>query len=175
MRHALLIGVRDSPRMRKHPRPEMRRQYRLLRGCEQDVELMRDLLVERFGFADDPVLTRVLETRDATRDAILAAVDELVDRVGRDDVVAIYYSGHGSRMRDPSDPDRKLETIVPYDTSRGPEENRDIPDREIARWVERLNAKTPHLTLIFDCCHAGSITRDPFGEAVREVMARYGG
>ncbi len=169
-KHALLIGVQDSPRMRKHPRPEMRRQYRLLRGCDQDVGLMRDLLVERFGFAGDPARTRVLKTREATRDAILTAVDELVDRAGSDDVVVIYYSGHGSRMRDPYDPDRRLETIVPYDTSRGPEENRDIPDLEIARWVERLNAKTPNLALIFDCCHAGSITRDPFGEAVREVM-----
>lgn len=170
-KHALLVAVADSPQIRKHPSREIRRLYRILRGCDEDVDLMRDLLVERFGFADDPTLTQVLKTREATQAAILAAVDGLVERAGRDDVVVVYYSGHGSRMRDPHDPDRWLETIVPYDSSRGPEENRDIPDLEIDRWVRRLNDKTPNVTLIFDCCHSGSVTRDPFGEAFREVVA----
>lgn len=69
-------------------------------------------------------------------------------------------------MRDPLDPSRTLETIVPYDTSRGPQDNRNIPDREIKRWIEPLNDKTPNVALIFDCCHSDSITRS--GEAVRE-------
>lgn len=57
------------------------------------------------------------------------------------------------------------------DSSRGPEENRDIPDLEIDRWVRRLNDKTPNVTLVFDCCHSGSVTRDPFGEECREAVA----
>lgn len=168
-KHALLIGIKDNPKIRKHESREIRRLYGMLRGCDDDVDLMRNLLVERFGFAGDGGLTRAIKTREATREAILAAVDDLVERVGPGDVAVVYYSGHGSRMRDPFDPDRRLETIVPYDSSRGPEDNRDIPDLEIDRWVRRLNDKTPHVTLIFDCCHSGSITRDPFGDAVREV------
>ena len=136
-KHALLIGVADSPKIRKHPSRTIRRLYRILRGCDEDVDLMRDLLVERFGFANDAPLTQVLKTREATQEAILTAVDGLVERVGRGDVVVVYYSGHGSRMRDPCAPERWLETIVPYDSSRGPEENRDIPDLEIDRWVRR--------------------------------------
>src|SRR6185436_8088351 len=37
--------------------------------------------------------------------------------------------------------------------------------------VQGVNEKTPHVTLIFDCCHSGSVTRDAFGEATREAPA----
>ncbi len=168
-KHALLLGVRDSPLIRKHPEPEIRNNYRILRCCDTDVDSMRDLLVERFGFSVDR--TRTLKTREATQSAILEAAEDLIERVSDDDVVVIYYCGHGSRMRDPAEPTGMLETIVPYDTSRGPQENRDIPDLEIARWVQELNDKTPDVTLILDCCHSESVGRDGFGEAIMEAPA----
>jgi hypothetical protein len=166
-RHALLIGVGDNPQIRKNAPRAIRTEYSILRGSEPDVEAVRELLVERCRFPADHV--RVLKTRQATQRAILEAVDDLVARVGKDDVVAFYYSGHGSRMRDPYNPGRWLQTLAPYDTGRGSAENRDIPDVEIDRWVRRLNDKTPHVTLIFDCCHSGTITRDPFAEGLREI------
>ncbi|MCP4656706.1 MAG: caspase family protein [bacterium] len=207
-RHALLIAARFSPRISEHPCFRIRDGYHKL-SSDRDVDLMQELLVDRFDFPNNNI--RVLNTEEASQEAILDAVEELVGRVGRDDVVVIYYSGHGSRMRDPNNQDGMCETIVPYDSGRaegkdwecalkeerpcnlvwsldevpdwvgscgpregrGPrrsEENRDIPDLEINRWVQELNKKTGHVTLIFDCCHSGSVTRDPDGK-VREAVA----
>lgn len=201
-RHALLIGVRYSPRIFHHPCLRIRENYFQL-SSDRDVDLMRELLVDRFGFPEGN--TRVLKTEEATREAILAAVAELVERVDPDDVVVLYYSGHGSRMRDPMNPDGVRETLVPYDSSRGGgwvcdrwrdgrlcrdvrsfdevewedlcgpgegrgdhDENRDVRDQEIDGWVQELNKKTPYVTLIFDCCHSGSLHRPP--GVVREVV-----
>ena len=74
-------------------------------------------------------------------------------------------------MADPRRPGRMIESMVPSDSGRGKEPNRDIIDEEIYRWLRRLNSRTPFVTLIFDCCHSGSVTRDPFGEATREAPA----
>jgi hypothetical protein len=63
------------------------------------------------------------------------------------------------------------ETIVPHDSGRAPHENRDIKDDEIYLWLKALTAKTSAVTLIFDCCHSGTIDRDSFGEEMRWVEA----
>jgi hypothetical protein len=61
------------------------------------------------------------------------------------------------------------ETIVPHDSGRRPHPNLEIADKEINGWIRRLNEKTANLTLVFDCCHSGTITRDAFTEAGRSV------
>lgn len=204
-KHALLIGVSKSQRISLHPCIKIRRPYKSLKGCENDLELMRGLLVGTFGFPEESV--RILNTEEASRGAILAAVDELAGRAGPDDVVVIYYSGHASRLIDADDATRAWESIVPNDATRrgfgdcklAPQRrcadswsfderrseyycgpfggvsldggSRDIFDLDICGWVDKLNEKTPNLTLIFDCCHADSMSRDLSDEAVREVAA----
>ncbi len=202
-RHALLIGVSVSPLIYEHPCLRIRARYQQL-SSDRDVELMRALLVRRFGFPEENA--RVLKTREATREGILTAVAELIGRVGTGDVVVLYYSGHGSRI-----PALDRETIVPFDAGRseraawecrkvvgrpctegrslaevpgdwaesicGPRawwgvrpsgESRDIQDVTIAGWIRELNKKTPFVTVIFDCCHSGSVSR-PLG-TVREAV-----
>ncbi|HEX5758346.1 MAG TPA: caspase family protein [Thermoanaerobaculia bacterium] len=158
-RRALLIGIDRYPEV---PNAD-------LQGCVNDMELMRSLLVERFGFP--AANTRALRDGEATRAGVLAALDELAAAVGEDDVVVLFYAGHGSRMADPRQPGRMLESMVTHDSGRGSKPNRDLIDEEIDAWVRRINEKTPYLTLLFDCCHSGSVTRDLFGEATREAEA----
>ncbi len=157
---ALLIGINQYPRFA--PRGQ-------LSGCVNDVEVMRQALVNSFNFPESHVA--VLTDRQATREGILTAMSELVQRVGQDDVVVVHYSGHGSQMTDleGDEPDGFDETIVPHDSGREPDENRDIKDDEIYLWLKDLTAKTSSVTLVFDCCHSGTITRDDFGGAVRWV------
>jgi hypothetical protein len=85
--------------------------------------------------------------------------------------VVLFYAGHGSRMNDPHQPGGFIESMVSSDSGRGEQPNRDILDWEIDQWVQRVNEKTDFVTLIFDCCHSGSVTRDPFGERTREAPA----
>ncbi len=88
-----------------------------------------------------------------------------------DDVVLFYYSGHGSQMsdREGDEPDFYDETIIPYDSGRMPHKNRDISDDEIYLWLRDLGQKTGNITLWFDCCNSGSLTRAAFGGATRSV------
>jgi hypothetical protein len=157
---ALLVGINRYPMFA--PRGQ-------LSGCVNDVQVMRQALIESFQFPEDHIT--LLTDEQATRAGILAAMKELVARVGDDDVVVFHYSGHGSQMtdREGDAPDGLDETILPYDTGRNTHSNLDITDDEIYLWLRDLTEKTSAVTLIFDCCHSGDIVRDVFGGEVRWI------
>ncbi len=150
-RWALLIGIDRYPRLAES--------YQLA-GCVNDVRALSQVLVERHGFPAGNV--RELLDEAATREGILQALEDLVTRVGEGDAVLVHYSGHGSQVVDlDGDEDDGLdETLFPSDSGRAPDPNRDILDDEIHVWLGRLMARTSNVTLIFDCCHSGTITRD---------------
>ncbi len=153
-RHALVIGINKYPRIRGAN----------LRGARNDARLIDDVLGSCFGF---PAANRLLLLdRQATRAGIEAALDQIFDRIGENDLVTFFYSGHGSQVELPG---ASYESIVPHDSGRGQYPNRDLTDEEIDRWIQRLNRKTPHVTLIFDCCHCGTMTRDPFVAKARFI------
>ena len=157
-RRALLVGI---DRYANLPYP--------LSGCVNDAQVLTQLLEDSFGFGPDA--TSTLLNEQATRERILAELDALVAATEQDDIVVIAYSGHGSQMtdRDRDDPDALDETIVPYDSGRAPHENRDITDDEIYDRLLRLAEKTRFITLLFDCCHSGSVSRDGFGDRSRWI------
>jgi hypothetical protein len=140
-----------------------------LAGCVNDAELMQRILQDQFGFPASNIT--LLTDEAATRAAVLTAMDAFAARVGPDDIAVICYSGHGSQMtdREGDEPDGLDETIVPHDSGRHPHPNRDITDDEIYTWLLGLTGVTPYVTLIFDCCHSGTITRDAFGTNARWV------
>lgn len=157
---ALLIGINTYPNLTK---------FEQLEGCVNDVHLMAGILQGVFGFPEDQIF--VLTDEAATRDGILEAMEALAERIGRDDIVVMQYSGHGSQMtdREGDEPDGLDETLVTYDSARAPGENRDITDDEIYAWLQRVTAQTPYVTLIFDCCHSGTLARDAFGAKARSI------
>jgi caspase domain-containing protein len=159
-RWAVLAGIDEYPNLRADQQ---------LAGCINDVELMAALLPERFGFSSDGIT--LLRNAEASRKAILDALDGLVAKAEADDVVVVHYSGHGSQMtdREGDEGDGLDETIVPADSGRGDAENRDITDDEIYAWLTRLTARTNLVTLVFDCCHSGSVTRDLAGARSRRI------
>ncbi|MCB0060711.1 MAG: caspase family protein [Caldilineaceae bacterium] len=158
-KRALLVGINQYEKPYITP----------LHGCINDIALMADILCNNFGFSEENV--KFLRDSEATRAGILSALDVLIDDTGENDIVVIHYSGHGSQMRDREgdEPDGFDETIVPYDSGRYEDPNRDITDDEIYGRLLRLSQKTTYITLIFDCCHAGTIVRDPFGMQMRWV------
>jgi Caspase domain len=81
-RHALLIGIGAY----SHPNE--------LDGPPHDVEAMRSLLVGQYGY--DPRYVHVLVDKQATKQAILQAMTDLVKAVRAGDYVFFYYSGHGT-------------------------------------------------------------------------------
>jgi hypothetical protein len=152
---ALLIGINEYPML---PRD------RWLNGCVNDINAIEHVLSsELFGFPQAHILK--LTNQGATRDGILRAFREhLVENfnIQSGDVVVVYYSGHGSFVKDMhgDEEDGLDETIVPYDSGRGgPEDVRDITDDEIASFLEDLTERTQNVNLFFDSCHSGTVTR----------------
>ncbi len=78
---ALLVGINQYPTA-------------ALAGSVTDVELQRLLLIHRFGFSADDILT--LTDRQATREQIESAfIEHLIEQAGADDLVVFHFSGYG--------------------------------------------------------------------------------
>lgn len=142
-RKALLIGINEYVAV-----PD-------LRGALNDVDMMEELLVTRFGFREQDI--EVIRDEAGTREGILAALDRLAQRVEPGDFVYVHYSGHGSQAPDASgdESDGFDETLVPQDgrTSGVP----DITDDELASALSKLDAR--QVFIVLDSCHSGTATR----------------
>ncbi len=158
-KRALLIGIDEYDIER----------WRLY-GCENDSRAIQSVLIDPFGFPPDNI-TMVLND-EATRERILREFEKLIDATRPGDIVVTHYAGHGSYMTDleGDEADGKDETIVTHDSHHsGDKPNLDINDDEIHNLLLRLAEKTDYVTMIFDCCHSGTMTRDVSGEEARSV------
>ncbi len=85
---ALLVGINQYP------------QGDRLRGCLTDLELQQELLVHRFGFNPEDIMT--LSDRQATRENIETAfIEHLIAQAQADDVVVFHFSGYGGQVKVP--------------------------------------------------------------------------
>jgi hypothetical protein len=103
---ALLIGINQYPQGNK------------LRGCITDVELQKELLIYRFGFQPQDILT--LTDAQATRKNIETAFFEhLITQANDDDVVIFHFSGLGRQVNisQPSSSDilTTVNSLIPQD------------------------------------------------------------
>ncbi len=130
------------------------------------------MLTSRFGFHEADIT--LLRNAEASRDGDPGRLRRARRRRRRRTTwCVVHYSGHGSQMtdREGDEADGLDETIVPVGLrSRARRPNRDITDDEIYDWLTRLTAKTQLVTLVFDCCHSGTVTRDVVrGAHVRRI------
>lgn len=154
-------------------------EVRPLKGTENDVELMRKVLVGKFRFPNNESAVKTLVGSKATKKNILDAfksflIENAKSNRGatRDDgpVVVFYFSGHGSQADDvdKDEPDGYDETLVAYD-SRSPGVA-DITDDELGALFTELSSHTSNVTFILDSCHSGTAMRSLSAETlVREV------
>jgi hypothetical protein len=154
---ALLVGINAYP-LGVSP----------LRGCVTDVQMQKELLVHRFGFNPNDILT--LTDANATRQNLLDAFENHLMQAQPGDVVVFHFSGHGSLVRDP-DPillprldryDRVQGyngTMLPYDARQGIQgtEVNDIMGKTLFLLTSAL--KTDQVTVMLDSCHSGGGTR----------------
>lgn len=163
---AFLVGINNYP------------EDGALRGCVNDVQLIQNLLVHRFGFQAQDIVTLLDEK--ATRQGILTTFEEhLIKQAKPDDVVVFHYSGHGSRVFDPYPIDAQPGkpkiglngTFVPIDGG--------FPNVESGGTVQDIMGHTLFLlmsacrsenfTAVLDSCFSGAATRK------FKVRAREGG
>jgi tetratricopeptide (TPR) repeat protein len=165
-RRAVIVGIDDysaSTLPRAVVGPLAPRSLPTLGGAAGDALLMRDMIIKRRGFL--PADITVLTNQQATRIAILAAIERrLVAPAAPGDVLLFYFGGHGSQVFNSlsEEPDQMDETVVPADARAGAT---DIRDKELRRLFNRILDHGARLTLIFDSCHSGSIARGVPAEA----------
>lgn len=161
-RHALLIGIDKYAAPAGYvPSKEGRGQFSNLEGCRNDVLAMQSVIVSRFGFPESNIDT--LLNVAATRQSILASMESLLAGSKQGDVAFIFFAGHGSFNRNSLsfEANKTDQTIVPADSWK--EGVGDIRDKELNRIFNRFLDKGIGLTVIFDCCHSGSLSRGPAG------------
>lgn len=142
-----------------------------LRGCVNDLDLQRYLLIHRFGF--NPKDIYILTDEKATRQGILDGFEEyLIKQVKPGDVVVYHYSGHGSLINDPNPiiteaGSKKAGlngTFVPIDSNLPPgypEQGgvvKDIMGHTLFLLMSAI--KSDNLTVVLDSCYSGGATRD---------------
>lgn len=105
----------------------------------------RDALAFHAIFADTFGGTPLFLTeQDATRDAVKAAFTDLT-ACSEDDVVVIFFSGHGSDTHE----------LVTFDTEINDLAGTAIPLSTLAEWFSQIPAK--RLICILDCCFSGGV------------------
>ena len=149
VRKALLVGINAYPDA-------------ALRGCINDVQQMKGLLKQYYGFQDDGI--KVMLDGDATAAGITAGLVWLAEGGADADAVRIFhYSGHGTYVADKNgdEPDGRDECLVPFDYKSAGFITDDV--------LKTLYDKFPvsgNLTLVMDSCHSGTVNKAPAEDIV---------
>lgn len=146
---ALLVGINQYPR------------NTALTGCVTDVELQRELLLHRFGFNRQDILT--LTDSQASRENIETAfVEHLIEQAKAGDVVVFHFSGYGSRVKMGQDSSsnnsvRLQHSLVPIDgivQTNGASIGNDLLEDTLILLLRSL--ATDHVTTILDTSYIAS-------------------
>ena len=125
-----------------------------LRGCVNDVNNLRGILTESYGFKGSDIT--VLTDFDATKAAMQAGIKKLVASGRPGDVLLLHYSGHGANVPDKNgdEADERDEILCPTDLDwKSP-----LNDDWLRKALNRLR-KGVRLTVVMDCCYSGTNTR----------------
>jgi hypothetical protein len=141
-----------------------------LNGPSNDVTLLEELLVSRFGFSKNNIT--VLGRKNAppaTRGNILRKLNELVQGAKKGDQLVFSFHGHGFQqlnrnpLQDPENGDGLDEILLPadygtFDPGTGTFHNA-IADDDIYEILKQVDRKGAFMTVIADSCHSGTIGR----------------
>ncbi len=169
-RHALLIGSDFYFPRQIDTAPNFGHLY----GCVRDVSHVEAALKQTFEIPDDHI-TRLRASHDSedesapaepkeqwpTYENLVKAFTGLTERAAPGDHVYIQYSGHGGRAVTVF-PELKGENgldegLVPIDI--GLEGGQYLRDIEMARLFQAMVEKGLVVSVVFDCCHSGGLTR----------------
>lgn len=139
-----------------------------LRGCVNDVKNLSEALIQYYGFTRRNIVT--LLDLAATKKAMEQGIVELLRGAQSGDTLLLHYSGHGAHVPDDDrgeEADGRDEILCPTDL----DWRKPLRDDWLRESFDKMKAGVK-LTVIMDCCHSGSNTRElPRPDA--KVVARY--
>ena len=120
-----------------------------LKGVPYDTATATDI-ARRLGVP--PANIHALRDEQLTLEGMRKAFDDLESRLGGDDQVFIYYSGHGGRqLVQEEGGERCAESLISVD-------GQPFTDAEMEDRLKRLSAKTQKVIVFLDACHSGGVT-----------------
>jgi len=120
--------------------------------------LLIESAIRRFGF---DAIEKLVDAQ-ATREAILAKMNEIARKAQPGDVVLFYFTGHGAAAQGGF-------TIAPYDAKPESADN-DIHSDELYQWASRLRAQ--HIVIVLDSCFHHDPKRYPDGSGDRPPLSK---
>lgn len=160
VQRALLVGVSELP---------FQPQNLWLQAPRNDVLLMREVLQQQ-GFAPADIATLadgVPGAQPPDSRAIGQALQQLLARSGQGDFVLLYFSGHGTRLRDTAkryqEPDGLAENFLARDVrgtiGGGRALSGGVRDVDVDGWIQAFLSRGVFVWAVFDTCSAASMTR----------------
>jgi len=151
---ALCIGINNYPGTHMD-----------LQGCVNDANDWTSTLSDR-GFA----VTTLLDDQ-ATKAAMVAAMDKLIGKAAKNDSLVITFSGHGTYQPDTDgdEIDGLDEALCPYDLQTN---GAALIDDEIKTLFATRKAGV-RIVLIADSCHSGTVTRAARAEPDADTRPRF--
>lgn len=157
---AVLVGVSNYPYL----------ENKSLIGPRNDALLMRDVLVAK-GFNEGDIQLLVDDeafAKEPTRVNIMAALEQVSNKVKKGDYIYLHFAGHGSQSPvldggDTEELDGLDEIFLPkdakgWDFNLGEVVNA-IKDDEIATAIASMRNNGAFVWAVFDSCHSGTMTR----------------
>jgi hypothetical protein len=141
-RHALVVGVGSYPQGGTGSVPA-------LEFAASDAEALANLLTTRAGFPSQGVT--LLRDGEATRQRVLDAIRSLRTQANEQDVVLVYFSGHGTTAPGPDG--RSHYYLIPHDGRLGDLAGTALRDDVVEELVGQIPAK--QVVIFLDACFSG--------------------
>lgn len=135
-RTALIIGIGN------YSQPDIP----ALAGVKEDMKSARSI-AKAMGIPDQNI--RILQDQQASKAGILDALRQLGETTGDGARTFVYFSGHGSRWKDPQ-ANSCVEGLLTYDY-------KTITNSEIAEVTKKLSSKADKFVVMFDACHSAGV------------------
>lgn len=158
---ALIIGIAGYPSIRP-----------LSPVVLEDARCVHRALTDPRAGGYLPENTRLLLDEQATRAAILAALDELAQSSTRDSTIFLFFSGHGARIEGEA---AGAEYLLPFDARFDSAANlieTAISTNEFSAALRAIPAQK--LVVALDCCHSGGIGQPKSGVAASPGLSDSG-
>lgn len=127
-----------------------------LKGVAHDSATASDI-ARRMGVPAANI--RTLKDEELTLEGMRRAFDELEAKLGGDEQIFIYYSGHGGRQLVQDDGgERCAESLITVD-------GKGFTDAEMEARLKRMAGKAQKTVVFLDACHSGGVTTRSVGTA----------
>ncbi|MDR0327765.1 MAG: caspase family protein [Planctomycetaceae bacterium] len=151
---ALLIGINRYGKLKESE---------WLDGCHNDIAELKSVIIDRFMFDHNNVITLLDE--QATAAGIREQMQHLSKKIqsrsqeAKPAQVLFYFSGHGSRVPDSAGEDGFGSSLVVYDSEQQGS-GVDIPSAELNKFSHEICADgKAELLIVLDSCHSGGGAR----------------